>query len=199
MQPFQRQHIQYLLWMADQYWAAAHMLWALRIMSPSAFNLYHAVELYLRAVWLSENQFTDEKSMQNGLRAFVRGDKKAHDIQAMLDKLSPATKSKIPPFTLINDGTSRFGDHLGFGWSGALMREVDGAIKACRTILGQQNPRSQFAIISNGSHIISRGNRAFEKAVKGILGSHRPMSPKKRHKLINRRIHAELARARKKQ
>lgn len=202
MHVVQRAKIQYLVRIADQYWGTARLMWTLGSMHSAMHNLNQAVELYLRAAWLTEQDFTDEAKMNSALRAFHKSDTgKSHDYATMLSKLPKTIQdamkaAKVQGFTLASDSVSRYGDGAGLGYGEGMMREVDSFIKVIRGALGYENPRSSFGIVMQAVSATWPGNQAtVERGVKMILSSKNVLSKKKRAKRLRQAIHRAMNRS----
>ena len=193
---FKVDRIRILVTIADQYWATARLMWTLGIIYTSMDNLNHAVELYMRAAWLTEQSFTDEEAMNKALNGFHRNIKtnKPHDYQTMLKKMPESIQKKLKEaningFSLVSDSVVRYGENPGLGYGSAMFHEVDKFIRVIRTSLGYKKPKNHFSLIAQSVHIFVPKNQA--QALRGaklILNSSNIVSKRKRLKDIQKRI-----------
>ena len=197
---FKIDRIRILVTIADQYWATARLMWTLGIIYTSMGNLNHAVELYMRAVWLTEQTFTNENDMNKALNGFHRNSKtnKPHDYQTMLEKMPESIQEKLKEaningFSLVSDSVIRYGENPGLGYGSAMFHEVDKFIRVIRTSLGYKNPKNQLSLIAQSVHIFSPKKQAQAlRGVKLILNSSNIVSKRKIFKDIQKRIGISL-------
>ncbi len=155
MQAFQRAKIRYLVKMADQFWSAAKLNWLVGMPHPALHNLNHAVELYLRAAWLTDQEFKDEETMVKELKQFSKSSKnKFHDFPSMLGKLPAKLQIRFmeldfKSFALVDDSVLRYGDESGFGYSDTEFYNVDTFIRIIREFLGYKNLNDDYEVIMN--------------------------------------------------
>ncbi|HSW77926.1 MAG TPA: hypothetical protein VLG36_03950 [Candidatus Chromulinivoraceae bacterium] len=179
--------------MGDQYWSAAHLLWSLGTLYPAMSNLNLSIELFLRAVWLKEQQFDTEEGMNRGLNGFGRSleDNKPHDYSAMLSKLPDDVRDRlvdsgIEGFVIIDDKVVRYGESPIMGYSNKHLYKVDKFIKFLRNELNYPSPKSNYDLIAKNVHVYytpQNQPRAL-RGVKLILGaSHLDSQKKERRKL----------------
>lgn len=194
MENFQRQKIDRLARDADAYWATARISWNLGLMKPALFNLGHAVELYLRASWLKDQNFATVEEMEKGLRHFQRGPgNDPHDINAMIGKQSRAVKDVISGETLIllTDGAVRYSEYALIGYGDKPFRAAERFIIALRTALGLSKPLSLFDQITRTTQVLEANKRPLAaQAVKLILNLKYNPSRTRRSKLVRHRIRA---------
>ncbi len=172
--------IQYFVKIADQYWGSAKLLWNLGASYPATSNLNHALELYLRAAWLTGQDFSNEEEMKQKLKKFYRNpeNNKPHDFQTMFCQLPLVFRNKLEEknvceiITLVDSNVSKYGDSDFFAYDDEKIENVDYLIKAIRSLLdlNLQYPKDDFEIIMTAVNLIwPNSKKEAEGAINTIL------------------------------
>ncbi len=167
----------YLVKIADQYWATAHLNWATGLKYPACFSLNNAMELYLRAAWLTDQNFKDEASMNKELKSFSRNfeSKKPHDYNTMLSKLpqvfvDAVNEDGVSGFTLMDNDAARYGEGVGLVWDDAKIVEADKFINSIRRTLNPETTDSWLDIITK-LKILPQDKKMVYEGIKLMLES----------------------------